>query len=129
MHFGRMLEEVEELTDKVMFLFGWGPEEVGRMSSLLYLVETASDMNFEVSVFLYAEGVVLARANAAEKLDPDIKERLERLLGKASVRFYACSEAARKRAISQSDLAPSISMMGYAAFLDKAVQAKAVITV
>jgi predicted peroxiredoxin len=129
LHFGRMLEEVEELTDKVMFLFGWGPEEVGRMSSLLYLVETASDMNFEVSVFLYAEGVVLARANAAEKLDPDIKERLERLLGKASVRFYACSEAAHKRAISQSDLAPSISMMGYAAFLDKAVQAKAVITV
>lgn len=124
-----MLEEVEELTDRVMFLFGWGPEEVGRMSSLLHLAETASSMNFEVNVFLYAEGVVLARADAAEKLDPDLKERLERLLGKPSVRLYACSEAARKRAIGESDLAPSISIIGYAAFLDKAVGAKAVITV
>jgi len=117
------------MADRVVFLFGWGPEEVGRTSSLLYLAETASSMNLEVDVFLYAEGVVLARAGAAEKIDPDIGERFGRLLRDSKVRFYACSEAAHKRAISENDLAPSISMMGYAAFLDKVVEAKAVITV
>jgi len=129
LHSRRMLGEHEDMADRVVLLFGWGPEEVGRTSSLLYLAETASSMNLEVNVFLYAEGVVLARAGAAEKVDPDIGERLARLLRDPKVRFHACSEAAHKRAISESDLAPSIAMMGYAAFLDKVVEAKAVITV
>ena len=129
LHRGRMLGENEGMTDKVVLLFGWGPEEVGRASSLLHLAETASSMNLEVNVFLYAEGVVLARTGSAEKIDPDIEERFKRLLRDEKVRFYACSEAAHKRAISEKDLVPSISMIGYAAFLDMAVEAKAVITV
>jgi len=124
-----MLGENEDLADRVVLLFGWGPEEVGRTSSLLYLAETASSMNLEVDVFLYADGVVLARTGAAEKVDPDVGERFRRLLRDSRVRFYACSEAAHKRAISESDLALSVAMMGYAAFLDKVVEAKAVITV
>lgn len=129
LHSCRMLGENEDMADRVVLLFGWGPEEVGRTSSLLYLAETASSMNLEVDVFLYADGVVLARTGAAEKVDPDIGERFGRLLRDSKVRFYACSEAAHKRAIGESDLAPSVAMMGYAAFLDKVVEAKAVITV
>lgn len=119
----------ENMTERVVLLFGWGPEEVGRASSLLYLVETASSMNFEVNVFLYAEGVILARTGSAEKIDPDIAERFRRLLRDEKVKFYACSEAAHKRAIDEKDLAPSISMMGYATFLDMVIGAKAVITI
>jgi len=129
LHICRMLGEKEDLADRVVLLFGWGPEEVGRTSSLLYLAETASSMNLEVDVFFYAEGVVLARAGVAEKIDPDIGERFRRLVRDSKVRFHACSEAAHKRAISDKDLVPSISMIGYAAFLDKVVEAKAVITV
>lgn len=126
---GRMLERNEKMTERIVLLFGWGPEEVGRASSLLYFAETASSMNLEVHIFLYAEGVVLARIGTADKIDPDIGERLRRLLRDQKVRFYACSEAAHKRAINEKDLVPSISMMGYATFLDMVVEAKAVITV
>lgn len=115
--------------ESVVLLFGWGPEEEGRASSLLYLAETASAMNLGVKVFLYADGVVLARAGTAEKMDPSIAARFHRLLGDKNVRFYACSEAAHKRAISESNLSPSISILGYAAFLEMSLEAKAVITV
>jgi len=124
-----MLKGNEKMAERIVLLFGWGPEEVGRASTLLYLAETASTMNLEVHVFLYAEGVVLARTGTAEKMDPDIGERLGRLLRDKKVRFYACSKAAHKRALDEKELVPSISMMGYATFLDKAVEAKAVITV
>lgn len=117
------------MTKRVVLIFGWGPEETGRASSLLYLAETAASMDLEVNIFLYAEGVILAREGAANKIDPDIGQRFKRLLRHEKVRVYACSEAAHKRAIEEKDLVPSISMMGYAAFLDKAIEAKAVITV
>jgi len=129
LHCGRLLGANESMTERIVLLFGWGPEEVGRASSLLYLAETASSMNLEVNIFLYAEGVILARIGTAEKMDPDIGERFRRLLRDKKIKFYACSEAAHKRAIDEKDLAPSISMMGYAAFLDTVVEAKAVITV
>jgi predicted peroxiredoxin len=117
------------MAERVVLLFGWGPEEEGRASSLLYLAETASAMDMEVKVFLYADGVVLARAGTAEKMDPGIAGRFDRLLRDKNVRFYACSEAAHRRAINESDLAPSISILGYAAFLEMSLEAKAVITV
>ena len=117
------------MVERIVFLFGWGPEETGRISSLLYLAETASSIDLEAGVFLYAEGVVLARTGTAEKVDPDIGERFERLLRNEKVRFYACSEALHKRSIGEKDLAPSVSIMGYAAFLDMAMEAKTVITV
>jgi len=117
------------MAERVMLLFGWGPEEVGRASSLLYIVETASAMDIEVQVFLYAEGVVLARAGTTEKMDPSIGERFNRLLRDEKVRFYACSEATHKRAIGEKDLSPSISIIGYATFLEMAFGAKAVITI
>jgi len=125
----RLLGADQIMAERVVLLFGWGPEEVGRASSLLYLAETAASMKLEVKVFLYAEGVVLARKETAEKMDRDISERFKRVLRHEKVTFYACSEAAHKRAISEADLAPSISMIGYASFLDMAVEAKAVITV
>ena len=117
------------MTERIVLLFGWGPEEVGRTSSLLHLAETASSIDLEVRVFLYSEGVVLARKGTVEKIDPDIGERFKRLLKNERVKFYACSEAAHKRAMESKDLVPPVSMMGYAAFLDIAMEAKTVITV
>jgi len=124
-----LLEAIDNMTERIVFLFGWGPEEVGRTSSLLYLAETASSIGLDVRVFLYAEGVVLARTGSAEKMDPDIGERFKQLMRNERVRFYACSEALHKRGIEEKDLVPSISMMGYPAFLDMAMEAKSVITV
>lgn len=125
----RLLEAIDNMTERIVFLFGWGPEEIGRTSSLLYLAETASSIDLDVRVFLYAEGVVLARTGTAEKMDPDIGERFKKVMRNERVRFYACSEALHKRAIGEKDLVSSISSMGYAAFLDMAMEAKSVITV
>ena len=124
-----LLEVSRRMTERIVLLFGWGPEEVGRTSSLLHLAETASSIDLEVRVFLYSEGVALARKGTAEKIDPDIGERFKRLLKNGRVKFYACSEAAHKRAIEAENLAPPVSMMGYTAFLDIAIEAKTVITV
>ena len=129
LHCCRLLEVIESMSEKIVFLFGWGPEEVGRASSLLYLVETASSIDVEVRVFLYSEGVVLARTGIAERMDQEIGERFKRLLENKKVKFHACSEAAHKIGINEKDLVPAISMIGYAAFLDMAMEAKTVITV
>lgn len=129
LHSCRLLEASRSMTQRIVFLFGWGPEEVGRTSSLLHLAETASSIDLEVRIFLYSEGVVLARKGTAEKIDPDIGERFKRLLKNERVKFHACSEAAHKRAIEEKDLVPPVSMMGYATFLDIAMEAKTVITV
>jgi predicted peroxiredoxin len=129
LHCCRLLEVNGSMGEKIVFLFGWGPEEVGRASSLLYLVETASSINVEVRVFLYSEGVVLARMGIAEKIDSEIGERFKRLLENEKVKFYVCSEAAHKRGRGEKDLASSISMIGYAALLDMTMEAKTVITV
>jgi predicted peroxiredoxin len=51
------------------------------------------------------------------------------LLENEKVKFHVCSEAAHKRGIGEKDLVPLISMIGYAAFLDMAMEAKTVITV
>ena len=112
-----------------MLLFGWGPEEVGRISSVFHIAETASAMDLEVTIFLYAEGVVLAREGTAEKIDPEIGKRFKLLLKNENVKMYACSEAAHKRMIGERDLVSPVLMAGYATFLQRALEAKTVITV
>jgi predicted peroxiredoxin len=111
-----------------VLLFGWGPEETGRVSALLHLIETASAMNLETSVFLFTDGSILAKAGTAEKIDPDIGRRFRRLLQDEYVNIYVCEEAAQKRAIDREHLESGISMVGYATFLGMATEAKTVIS-
>lgn len=117
------------MTDEIIFVYGWGPEEEGRVSSLLYLIETAVAMNLNVSVFLFTDGVILAKLGVAEKISESIGRRFKEILKNGKVKVYACEEAARKRSLSKENIAPGTLIIGYAAFLDKALNAKAVITV
>lgn len=112
-----------------MLLYGWGPEETGRLSALLHLAETAVAMDLETRIFLFTDGATLARAGITEKIDPAIAERFRRILQDAKAKVYVCEEAAVKRAIGRDDLEPGISMVGYATFLGSATEARAVITI
>jgi predicted peroxiredoxin len=117
------------LPDFILLLFSWGPEETGRVSSLLYLAETASAMDLEARIFLSIDGSVLGKIGIADKIDPAIGDRFRRLLKDENVKIYVCEEAAQKRTIRSNDLESGVSMIGYATFLGMAVEAKAVITI
>ncbi|MFH0848233.1 MAG: DsrE family protein [archaeon] len=117
------------MSDSIVLLFSWGPEETGRVSSLLHVAETASAMNLETRIFLFSEGSILAKVGTTEKIDSVIAEQFRKLLEQENVRVYVCEEAAEKRAIRKEDLQPGVSMVGYATFLGMAIEGKAVITI
>jgi predicted peroxiredoxin len=121
-------DEDLDLADYILLFFGWGPEETGRLSSLLYLAETATAMNLEARIFLFSDGSVLAKAGITEKIDSTIAQRFRELLQDYNVKVYVCEEATRKREIGSEDLEEGISMVGYATFLGAAIEAKAVIS-
>lgn len=117
------------MPDEIVFLYGWGPEEEGRFSSLLHLVETSAAMGLESNVFFFTDGVVLAKAGFADRISEDIGRRLKALLKNGKVKFYACDEAVRKRALKEEDLEEGIKLAGYATFLGIAINAKTVIAI
>lgn len=117
------------MNSEIVFLYGWGPEEEGRLASLLHMAEIAVAMNMQVTVFFFADAAVLAKREALAKLDQEIGRRMDVLIGNRKVKFFACEQATRKRGILKETLHDGMTIMGYAAFLDKATSAKTVITI
>jgi predicted peroxiredoxin len=117
------------LVDEIIFLYGWGPEEEGRLSSLLYMAETAAAMELNPLIFFFTDGATLSRKGLSEKLSEEIEDRFKRVLKNPEIRVYACEEACRKRGITSERLEDSIKIIGYATFLDMAVSAKTVISI
>ncbi|UCE29228.1 MAG: DsrE family protein [Candidatus Bathyarchaeota archaeon] len=117
------------MTDEIIFLYGWGPEEEGRLSSLLYLVETASTMEINVAIFYFTDGAVLARKGTHAKISEETGRRFETILKRKTVKLYVCEQAARKRNITTENLENGITIVGYATFLDMTLSAKTIITI
>ncbi len=117
------------MTDDLVFLYGWGPEEEGRLSSMLYLAETSSVLNNEACVFLFTDAAILSKKGILSKLSEEIETRFKKNLVDKRIRFYVCEEAARKRGINKETLEEGFIIAGYATFLDMALSAKTVITI
>lgn len=117
------------MVDDVVFLYGWGPEEEGRLSSMLYLAETASAIDMNVTVFFFTDAAILARKGIFSKMSEDIERRFKKNLVDERVQFYVCEEAARKRSLNKEKIEEGIVIAGYATFLDMAVSAKTVVTI
>jgi predicted peroxiredoxin len=114
---------------EIVFLYGWGPEEEGRLSSLLYMVETAVAMNMQVAVFFFTDAAVLARREVFAKFGQEIRRRMDVLIGNEKVKFFVCEQATRKRGILKEALQGGMTVIGHAAFLDMATSANTVITI
>ncbi|NIO37864.1 hypothetical protein GTO27_09200 [Candidatus Bathyarchaeota archaeon] len=114
---------------QIVFLYGWGPEEGGRLSSLLYMVETATTMNMNAAVFFFADAAVSAKKGASAKIGQEIGRRLRILTQNEKVEFYVCEQAMRKRGLTKENLENRIKVVGYATFLETAASAKTVITI
>jgi len=117
------------LANEIVILYGWGPEEEGRLSSLIYILETAMTMKMRATVFLFTDGVILAKKGMATKISEEIGKRFTTILKNKAVKFYVCSEAAGKRGIIPENLEDNVTMAGYATFLNIAVSNKTVITI
>jgi predicted peroxiredoxin len=117
------------MSKDIVFLFGWGPEEDGRLSSLLYMVETARAMKMNVTVFLFTDAAVIAKKGAATKISEEIGRRFAAILKKERIEVYVCEEAAMKRGITQENLEDGLVIAGYATLLNRAVSSKAVVTI
>ncbi len=116
------------MAEDILLVYGWGPEESGRAASLLYIAETAEAMDLDVGVFLFTDGAVLARRGIAKKISESVGQKFKRALESQKIQIYVCEEAARNRGLSEEDLEPGVTMVGYATFLDKALEVKTVIS-
>jgi len=112
-----------------MLVYGWGPEEDGKLSSLLYIAETAISMGMKTSIFLFTDAAILAKKGNLQKISGEIDSRFKRITNDPNLKIYVCEEAARKRSINLENLEEKLSLIGYATFLDIATKTKTVITI
>ncbi len=117
------------MPEGLMLVYGWGPEEDGRLSSLLYIAETAAAMGMRTSVFLFTDAAILAKKGTVAKIGGEIDARFKSILGGTGVRFYVCEESARRRGVNEENLEDDLTIIGYATFLDMAAEAETVITI
>ena len=117
------------MSEGLMLVYGWGPEEDGRLSSLLYMAETALAMGIKTSIFLYTDAAILAKKGNIQKISGEIFSRFQRIANDPNLGLYVCEEAAKKRAINTENLEEKLSLIGYATFLDMATKIKTVITI
>ena len=117
------------MNTEIVFLYGWGPEEEGRLSSLLYMAETATTMNMNAAIFLFADAAVLSKKGAFAKISQETEKRLNRLSQNEKAEIYVCEQATRKRGLTEETIEKGIKVLGYAAFLDMAASARTVITI
>ena len=117
------------MSEELMLVYGWGPEEDGKLSSLLYIAETALSMGMKTSIFLYTDAAILAKRGNIQKISGEMYSRFRRIANDSNLGVYVCEEAARKRSISSENLEEKLSLIGYATFLDIATKAKTVITI
>jgi len=116
------------MPEGLMLVYGWGPEEDGRLSSLLYIAETAAAMGMHTSVFLFTDAAILAKKGTVAKIGSEIDARFKSILGCRGVKFYVCEEAARKRGVNKENLEDNLTIIGYATFLDMAAATETIIT-
>jgi predicted peroxiredoxin len=119
----------EKMSEELMLVYGWGPEEDGKLSSLLYIAETALSMGMKTSIFLYTDAAILAKRGNMQKIGGELYSRFRRIANHTNIRLYVCEEAARKRAINSENLEEKLILIGYATFLDIATKTKTVITI
>jgi predicted peroxiredoxin len=112
-----------------MLVYGWGPEEDGKLSSLLYIAETAISMGMKTSIFLFTDAAILAKKGNLQKISGEIDSRFKRITSDPNLKLYVCEEAARKRSINAENLEENLNLIGYATFLDIATKTKTVITI
>jgi predicted peroxiredoxin len=112
-----------------MLVYGWGPEEDGKLSSLLYIAETALAMGMKTSIFLYTDAASLAKKANIQKISEELYSRFQKLTNNSNLDIYVCEEAARKRSINAEILEEKLTLIGYATFLDIATRSKTVITI
>lgn len=117
------------MPEGLMLVYGWGPEEDSRLSSLLYIAGTAAAMDMQTSVFLFTDAAILAKKGTVAKIGSEFDARFKSILGGSSVKFYVCEEAARKRGVNKENLEDNLTIIGYATFLDMSISAETVITI
>jgi predicted peroxiredoxin len=117
------------MSEELMLLYGWGPEEDGKLSSLLYIAETALAMGMKTSIFLYTEAAILSKKGNIKKVSEEMYSRFRRITKDPNLGVYVCEEAAKKRAISIENLEEKLNLIGYATFLDIATKTKTIITI
>ena len=117
------------MVEELMLIYGWGPEEDGKLSSLLYIAETAISMGMKTSIFLFTDAAILAKKGSIQKINGEMDSRFKRITNDPNLTVYVCEEAARKRALTPENLEEKLSLIGYATFLDIATKTKTVITI
>ena len=117
------------MSQDIVFLYGWGPEEEGRLSSLLHIVETAAAMDMKSAVFFFTDGAILGKKGTCARINEEMDRRFRMILRSGKVKFYVCEEAARKRGITKENLEDDLTIIGYATLLDMATASKTVITI
>ena len=117
------------MSEELLLVYGWGPEEDGKLSSLLYIAETGISMGMNTSIFLFTEAAILAKQGNIQKVSVEMDSRFRRITNDPRLRVYVCEEAARKRGLTRDIIEEKISLIGYATFLDIATKTKTVITI
>lgn len=113
----------------IVFLYGWGPEEEGRLSSLFHMAETAKSMNMKATIFFFTDAVVLTKKGVSAKLGGEIARRLAMLIRDEQTELLVCTQALRKRGITREMIEEGMKLIGYATFLEMATSSKVVITI
>jgi predicted peroxiredoxin len=117
------------LNEELMLVYGWGPEEDGKLSSLLYIAETSLAMDMKTSIFLYTDSAILAKKGNIKKISGELDSRFKRITDNPNLAVYVCEEAAKKRSVNKESLEEKLTLIGYATFLDLATKSKTVITI
>jgi predicted peroxiredoxin len=118
-----------KMSEELMLIYGWGPEEDGKLSSLLYIAETALSMGMKTSIFFFTDAAILAKRGNVQKIGEELYTRFKRITNDSNLRLFVCEEAARKRAVTTENLEEKLSLIGYATFLDIVTKTKTVITI
>lgn len=117
------------MSEGLMLVYGWGPEEDGKLSSLLYIAETALAMGIKTQIFFYTDSAILGKRGNLAKVSMEIYDRFNRISDNSDASIYLCEEAAKKRGINSENLEEKMHIVGYATFLDLAMKSKTVITI
>jgi predicted peroxiredoxin len=117
------------MREELLLVYGWGPEEDGKLSSLLYIAETAASMGMKTSIFLFTDASILAKRGIIQKISGELYSRFKRVVNDPNIGIFVCEEAARKRAVTPENLEEKLILIGYATFLDIATKTKTVITI
>lgn len=111
----------------MLFVYSWDPGEITRAETLFFVATTARAMGLDVAIFCFADGVMLGKKGIVEKISD--KAALGMLDAMSTgVKIYLCSTAVKTKGI-ENDLIDGVELVGYATFLEMALNAKTVITI